>query len=253
MAILISVRESCGMVEEDILPEDKIKYYLEKRAPDFEQKMHDVLVVYKQVSLQFDENGNISIPADGIKTITLSYDEKPGIKAIGNACPDRNPTLKHGFVCRDSEYVRYGTLLLLAAIDLLTGEAIPLVSETHKSSDFVVFLKQLDNHYPKQDKIRIILDNHSAHTSKETRNFLATMPEGRFEFVFTPKHGSWLNMIESFFSKLTKQMLRGIRVNSKEELATRIYQYFDEVNQEPVVYHWTYKLDEVSDVEAANN
>ena len=231
----------------------KIKYYLEKRDPDFEQKMHDVLIVYKQVSLQFDENGNIIIPADGIKTVTLSYDEKPGIPAIGNTCPDRNPTLEHGFVCRDSEYVRYGTLSLLAAIDLLTGEAIPLVSETHKSSDFVAFLKKLDNHYPKQDKIRIILDNHSAHTSKETRNFLATMPEGRFEFVFTPKHGFWLNMIESFFSKLTKQMLRGIRVNSKEELETRIYQYFEEVNQEPVIYHWTYKLDEVSDVEVANS
>ncbi len=77
--------------------------------------------------------------------------------------------------------VRYGTLSLLAAIDLLTGEAIPLVSETHKSSDFVAFLNKLDNHYPKQDKIRIILDNHSAHTSKETRNFLATMPEGKID------------------------------------------------------------------------
>lgn len=231
----------------------KIKYYLEKRDPDFEQKMHDILVVYKQVSLQFDENGNIIIPADGIKTITLSYDEKPGIQAVGNTCPDRNSSLKHGFVSRDSEYVRHGTLSLLAAIDLLTGEAIPLVSETHKSTDFVAFLKKLDKHYPKQDKIRIILDNHSAHTSKETRNFLATMPEGRFEFVFTPKHGSWLNMIESFFSKLTKQMLRGIRVNSKEELAERIYQYFNEVNQEPVVYHWIYKLDEVSDIETVSN
>ena len=231
----------------------KIKYYLEKRDSDFEQKMHDVLVVYKQVSLQFDEEGNIIIPPDGIKTVTLSYDEKPGIQAIGNTCPGLNPTLEHGFVSRDSEYVRHGTLSLLAAIDLLTGEAIPLVSDTHKSSDFIAFLKKLDNHYPEQDKIRIILDNHSAHTSKETRNFLATMPEGRFEFVFTPKHGSWLNMIESFFSKLTKQMLRGIRVNSKEELRTRIYQYFEEVNQEPVIYHWTYKLDEVSDAELANS
>lgn len=129
--------------------------------------MHDVLVVYKQVSLQFNENGNVIIPADGIKTVTLSYDEKPGIQAIGNTCPDRNPTLEHEFVCRDSEYVRYGTLSLLAAIDLLTGETIPLVSETHKSSDFVAFLKKLDNHYPKQDKIRIIRDNHSAHTSKK--------------------------------------------------------------------------------------
>ena len=231
----------------------KVKYYLEKRYPDFDQKMHEVLVVYKQVSMQFDENGNLIIPDNGIQTVTLSYDEKPGIQAIGNTCPDRNPNAAHGFVSRDSEYIRHGTLSLLAAIDLLTGEAIPLVSETHKSSDFIQFLKKLDVHYPKQDKIQIILDNHSAHTSKETRNYLATMPEGRFEFIFTPKHGSWLNMIESFFSKLTKQMLRGIRVNSKEELRDRIYQYFDEINQEPVVYHWTYKLDEVDDVELSND
>lgn len=231
----------------------KVKYYLEKRDPDFDQKMHEVLVVYKQVSMQFDENGNLIIPDNGIQTVTLSYDEKPGIQAIGNTCPDRNPNAAHGFVSRDSEYIRHGTLSLLAAIDLLTGEAIPLVRETHKSSDFIQFLKKLDVHYPKQDKIQIILDNHSAHTSKETRNYLATMPEGRFEFIFTPKHGSWLNMIESFFSKLTKQMLRGIRVNSKEELRDRIYQYFDEINQEPVVYHWTYKLDEVDDVELSND
>ena len=82
----------------------------------------------------------------------------------------------------------------MLAIDLLSGEAIPLVSETHKSSDFVTFLKKLDEKYPKGDIIRIILDNHSAHTSKETQEYLNTI-SGRFEFVFTPKHGSWLNMI----------------------------------------------------------
>ena len=73
------------------------------------------------------------------------------------------------------------------------------------------------------------------------------MPEHRFIFVFTPTHGSWLNLIESFFSKMTKQMLRGIRVDSKQELIDRIYQYFDEVNKEPVIYHWKYKMDEISE------
>lgn len=71
------------------------------------------------------------------------------------------------------------------------------------------------------------------------------MVPGRFEFVFTPKHGSWLNMIEGFFSKMTKQMLRGIRVKSKEELVERIYLYFDEVNEEPAVFHWKYNLDDI--------
>ena len=223
----------------------KIKYYCEKRDPDFEIKMHDVLTVYKQVEMQFDETGDIIVPDDYKLTITVSYDEKPGIQAIANTSDDRRPTDETGEVYRDYEYKRLGTVSLLAGIDLLTGEAIPLVSETHKSSDFVRFLKILDLKYPAQDTIRIILDNHSAHTSKETRAFLATKPEWRFEFVFTPKHGSWLNMIEGFFSKMTRQMLRGIRVKSKQELIDRIYKYFEEINADPVVYHWRYKLDEI--------
>ena len=119
-----------------------------------------------------------------------------------------------------------------------------MVSETHNSKDYIEFLKILDKKYPQGDKIRIVLDNLRVHTSEETRKYLATIP-GRFEFVFTPKHGSWLNMIEGFFSKMTKQMLRGIRVKSKEELLKRIYLYFDEVNAEPVVFHWKYHLDDV--------
>ena len=223
----------------------KVKYYLEKKDPDFENKMHDVLLVYKQVEMQFDENGDIIIPDDVHMTHTISYDEKPGIQAVANKYPDHNPTAESGFVRRDYEYVRLGTLSLLAGIDLLTGEAIPLVSESHKSSDFIQFLKLLDEKYPEGDTIRLILDNHSAHTSKETKLYLATLPEDRFEFVFTPTHASWLNMIESFFSKMTKQMLKGIRVHSKNELSERIYCYFEEINADPIVYHWTYKMDEI--------
>jgi len=189
----------------------KIRYYCENRDPQFDKKMHDVLVVYKQIELQFDEQGQV-LPSTGVKINTISYDEKPGIQAISNTSPDRMPTAANGYRQRDYEYVRLGTLSLLAGIDLLTGEAIPLISETHKSSDFIEFLKILDAKYPKGEIIRLILDNHSAHTSKETNKYLALHP-GRFEFVFTPTHGSWLNMIESFFSKITRQMLKGIRVS----------------------------------------
>lgn len=224
----------------------KIKYYCEKRDPDFENKMHDVLVVYKQVSLQFDEEGRIIIPDDKPMVHTVSCDEKPGIQAIAATSDDLRPRHGNGCVWRDYEYKRPGTLSLIAGIDLLTGETIPVVSESHKSSDFICLLKKLDERYPEGDVIRIICDNHSAHKSKEVRNYLATRPEERFVFVFTPTHGSWLNLIEGFFSKITKQMLKGIRVNSKEELANRIYLYFDEVNREPVVYRWTYKMEEIS-------
>lgn len=228
--------------EAEIKPH-RIRYYLENRDPDFDAKMHDVLVVYKQVELLFDEEGNL-IVNDEPKTVTLSYDEKPGIQAIANIVNDKLPSEIYGFIARDSEYKRLGTVSLLAGMDLLTGEIIPLVRDTHKSSDFIDFLKSLDSKYDKKDKIRLILDNHTVHTSKETRKYLETVP-GRFEFVFTPKHGSWLNLVESFFGKLARVCLRGIRVHSKEELVARIYQYINEVNTVPVVYHWMYKMDEI--------
>ena len=222
----------------------RIKYYCENRDPEFDEKMHNVLLVYKQLSMQFDENGKL-LPWDNGEVIpVLSYDEKPGIQAIAATSDDLLPDEKHSSISRDYEYKRLGTLSLLAGIDLQTGEAIPFVSATHNSKDYIEFLKLLDNKYPKGDKIRIVLDNLKVHTSEETRKYLVSIP-GRFEFVFTPKHGSWLNMVEGFFSKMTKQMLRGIRVKSKEELAERIYLYFDEVNAEPVVFHWKYKLDDI--------
>jgi len=92
--------------------------------------------------------------------------------------------------------------------------------------------------------IRIILDNHSSHTSKETSAYLLTRP-GRFEFVFTPKHGSWLNMIEMFFSKIARSFLKHIRVGSKKELIERIYQGISEINKDPVIFRWKYKMEEV--------
>jgi transposase len=213
----------------------KIRYYLEKRDPEFEMKMNDVLIVYQQIEFEFMTGAE---PRD----ITISYDEKPGIQAIKNIAPDLPPSRLYGYVGRDYEYKRLGTVSLLAGIDLRTGEVIPLVRDTHKSSDFIEFLKLLDVKYSDDIKIRIVLDNHSAHTSKETRAYLATRL-GRFEFVFTPTHGSWLNIIEGFFGKMSRVCLRGMRVDSKEELTQRIYKYFEEVNEEPVVHRWTYKME----------
>lgn len=228
--------------EADIKPH-KITYYCENRDPDFDSKMHNVLLVYKQLQMQFDESGNL-IPFEGMPVHVLSYDEKPGLQAIATTSEDLRPDENHPTISRDYEYRRFGTVSLLAAIDLQTGEAIPLVRDKHSSKEYIEFLKLLDEKYPKGDKIRLVLDNLKVHTSNETRRYLATIP-GRFEFVFTPKHGSWLNMVEGFFSKMTRQMLRGIRVKTKDELVSRIYQYFSEINEEPVVFHWKYNLDDI--------
>ena len=228
--------------EADIKPH-KITYYCENRDPDFDSKMHNVLLVYKQLEMQFNESGEL-IVSDDSPVHVLSYDEKPGIQAIATTSDDLMPDERHPAISRDYEYKRLGTLSLLAAIDLQTGEAIPLVRDRHSSREYIEFLKLLDDKYQKGDKIRIVLDNLKVHTSEATRKYLATVP-GRFEFVFSPKHGSWLNMVEGFFSKMTRQMLKGIRVKSKEELTNRIYKYFTEINEEPIVFHWKYNLDDI--------
>lgn len=225
----------------------RVQYYCERRDPDFDSKMHNVLLVYKQVSLQFDEEGNL-IPSEGRVTHVLSYDEKPGIQAIATTGEDLLPNEDHAAIKRDYEYKRLGTVSLLAGIDLQTGEAVPLVSDTHNSRDYISFLENLNAKYPQGDKIRLILDNLKVHSSADVQEYILTVPD-RFEFVFTPKHASWLNLVEGFFSKMTKQMLKNIRVKTKEELITRIYKYFDEINETPVVYHWTWNLDDIDESE----
>jgi transposase len=215
----------------------KIQYYLERRDPEFQAKMTEVLHVYRDVEL-WRNNG---LPPQMVGV--LSYDEKPGIQAIGNTAPDLPPVPgRHAQIGRDHQYKRYGTVSLLAGIDLLQGEVLGLVRDRHRSAEFIEFLQLADRHYSAGQRIRVVLDNHSAHISKQTRGYLASVPN-RFEFIFTPKHGSWLNLVESFFGKLARTLLRGIRVSSKAELKDRIELYLKEVNEEPVLFKWKYKLE----------
>ncbi len=219
----------------------QIRYYLERRDPEFETKMAEVLYVYKEVEIM-QEVGEQDRPLVAV----LSYDEKPGIQAIENTAPDLPPVPgSQPCVARDHEYIRHGTLSLMAGIDLLNGRVHALVADRHQSREFIDFLKKVDEAYSPQSKIRMVLDNHSAHISKETQSYLATKPN-RFEFIFTPKHGSWLNLIESFFSKMTRTLLRGIRVSSKKELKERIGKYIMEINEQPVVFRWRYGLESIA-------
>jgi transposase len=219
----------------------KVRYYLERRDEAFEAKMAEVLCVYREVAILKQSD------ASGTEVAIISYDEKPGIQAIGNTAPDLPPRPgAHETFARDHEYRRHGTLSLLAGIDLLTGRVHARVEDRHRSREFVGFLKQVDVAYPPETAIKLILDNHSAHISKETTSWIATQPQGRFSFVFTPKHGSWLNLVEGFFSKMTRSMLRHIRVASKAELKARIMAYLDDLNGDPVVHTWTYKIHEAA-------
>ena len=189
------------ILQEQGLKPHRVRYYLERRDPEFDRKMREVLMVYRDVFL--------TPPVAG-QQATLS---------------------------RDHEYVRHGTLSILAALDLHTGEIIAEVEPHHRSREFVALLERLHRHYPPDAVIRVVLDNHSAHISRETMAYLATRP-GRFEYVHTPKHGSWLNLIECAFSKMARTFLRHIRVASAAELKSRILKGIAEMNENPVQLRW---------------
>ncbi len=218
----------------DIKPH-KIRYYLEKRDPDFDRKMQEVLMVYRDVSM-YQEGAVHDARPNPIYSV--SVDEKPGVQAIGLTAPDLPPVPgKASTFSRDYEYVRRGTVSILAGIDLHSGHIFANVEDRHRSVEFIGLLKKIDEHYPPDAVIRVVLDNHSAHLSKETAAYLGTRP-GRFEYVHTPKHGSWLNLIECVFSKMARTFLRHIRVKSKDELKTRILKGIAEINASPVVFRW---------------
>jgi len=217
----------------------KIAYYCERRDPEFEQKMQDVLMVYKEVSL-YQANSGTSPPV-----VNVSVDEKPGVQAIANLADDILPNPeKNSRLLRDYEYKRLGTVSILAALDLHDGHVIAQVHERHRSREFISLLQELDGYYPQHYQIRLVLDNHSAHISKETRAYLATKPN-RFIYVHTPVHGSWLNLVETLFGKMARTFLKHIRVQSLKELKDRILLGIQEINAAPVIHRWK-KLDVVT-------
>ena len=236
----------CKILNEKEIKPHKVRYYLERRDPEFKRKMAEVLCVYREVKL-IKETAAAAKQKPGDAVAIISYDEKPGIQAIATTAPDLPPEPHvHAAFARDHEYKRHGTVSLLAGIDLLTGKVHALAKDRHRSREFIEFLKILDAAYPAHTAIHLILDNHSAHISRETRAWLAEQPAGRFEFTFTPKHGSWLNLVEGFFSKLARSVLRHIRVSSKQELKERLMAAVDYFNRDPVVHTWTYKLDKAA-------
>src|SRR5580765_6188442 len=126
--------------QEEIKPH-KVRYYLERRDAEFEQKMAEVLCVYREVQVL---KRAAAKSRKAIKRVAIvSYDEKPGIQAIATTAPDLPPKPGvHATLARDYEYKRHGTLSLLAGIDLLTGKVHALVRDRHRSREFIEFLNR---------------------------------------------------------------------------------------------------------------
>jgi len=153
--------------------------------------------------------------------------------------PDHRPPVpgQYPTVGRDQEGKHLGTASILAALDLHTGRVRARVERRHRSREFIALLQDLDRSSPPPCTLRLVLDNRSAHLWHETQACLSTRPN-RFQYVLTPTHGFWLNIVETLFGKMSRTFLRHIRVQSWEELRQRTLLEVAEINAAPVVHRW---------------
>jgi len=174
------------------------------------------------------------IPAD---TVLLSLDEKTGIQAKSRKHPTRQVWPGRP-ARREFEYVRHGTVSLMAALNVADGTVQAKIIKRNDSVTFIEFLTELDQTVPAHLTIHLIMDNGSSHTSKATRAWLAAHP--RFTVTYTPKHASWLNMVELFFSILTRRLLRRGEFSSREHLTTKIHTFVTHYSRHARPFRWRY-------------
>ncbi|HET8657712.1 MAG TPA: IS630 family transposase [Micromonosporaceae bacterium] len=170
-------------------------------------------------------------------TVLLSVDEKTGIQARSRTRPTQ-PVRAGRPARREFEYRRHGTVSLMAAMDVATGKVHPKIISRNDSATFIAFLEELDQAIDKNLRIHLVIDNGSSHTSKATRAWLAAHP--RFAVTYTPKHASWLNMIEIFFSILTRRLLRRGELTSRDHLTGKILNFIAEYSRTAKPFRWRY-------------
>ena len=174
------------------------------------------------------------LPAD---TVLFSVDEKTAMQARSRKRATR--PVRAGLVeRREFEYVRHGTVSLMAAMNVTTGTVHPKIIKRNDSDTFIEFLTELAATVEPDKKIHLILDNGSSHTSRKTRKWLREHP--RFTVTYTPCHASWLNMIEIFFSILTRRVLRRGDFASRDDLIKKITTFIKTYNRTAKPFRWTY-------------
>ncbi len=170
-------------------------------------------------------------------TVLFSVDEKTCMQARSRKRATR-PVRPGQPERREFEYVRHGTVSLMAAMNVITGTVHPKIITRNDSDTFIEFLTELALTVDPSKKIHLVLDNGSSHTSKQTRKWLSEHP--RFTVTYTPCHASWLNMIEIFFSILTRRMLRRGDFASRNDLIEKITTFINTYNRTAKPFRWTY-------------
>ena len=170
-------------------------------------------------------------------TVLFSVDEKTAMQARSRKRSTR--PVRPGLIeRREFEYVRHGTVSLMAAMNVTTGTVHPKIIKRNDSDTFIEFLTELAATLDPDKKIHLILDNGSSHTSKKTRKWISQHP--RFTVTYTPCHASWLNIIEIFFSILTRRMLRRGDFASRDDLIGKITTFIRVYNRTAKPFRWTY-------------
>lgn len=192
--------------------------------PEFEERLRDVCGLYVD-------------PPENV--LVVSIDEKTGIQAKAPTKPDAPPAPGKP-ARREHEYTRNGTQCLFACLNVQEGEVIGMPSKTRNRFDLLRFLDRCEEEIPHVDGQRIIAvsDNLSTRGTEEAQQWLKDHP--RWSFQFTPKHASWLNQVEIFFSILYRRLLKHGVFTSEQDLAEQMLAFIETYNQKAKPFKWTY-------------
>jgi transposase len=223
----ISLRSVQRIWERHNLQPHRIRTFKKSTDPDFVPKLRAIVGLY------------MNPPAHAL---VLSVDEKSQIQALDRTQPGL--PLKPGKCgTMTHDYKRNGTTTLFAAFNVLDGTVIGKNMQRHRHQEFIRFLNEIERTVPAGKIIHVILDNYAAHKHPKVRAWLSRHP--RWTFHFTPTSGSWLNAVEGFFSKLTRQRLKRGVFRSVVELQAAINRYLDEHNADPKPFQWNKSADTI--------
>jgi len=196
--------------------------------PHFEEKLNDVAGLYLN-------------PPDN--AIVLCVDEKTQIQALERSQPVL-PVLRNVPERQTVDYLRHGTTTLFAALDVLSGNVIGECNATHKSEDYVRFLRKVSRNCAKGKVLHIVADNLAVHKTKAVHDYVQSVP-GRFVLHFTPTHSSWLNLVERWFAEITNKRIRRESFESVGQLVQAIKDYIENWNKSGRSFKWTKKPEDI--------
>ncbi|HUF96324.1 MAG TPA: IS630 family transposase [Acidimicrobiia bacterium] len=210
------------LAELDIKPHRVRSWLSRPDDPDFWERAADVCGLY------------LSPPQNAL---VLSVDEKTAVPARSRKHPTR-PAEPGRPERQEFEYRRHGTASFITALNVVSGEVLARDVDRNTAVNFISFLEDIDRMVDPTLEIHLVMDNGAAHVAKATKAWLADHP--RFVAHHTPKHASWLNQVELFFSILTRRLLRRGEFSSRDDLIGRVMDFIREHNSKAKPFRWTY-------------